>query len=326
MEIGRFLCLIVDEVGVQICMIQHEDAVTSAPLVVVGASGRLGAALVRHFSHGTDLIGLGREELDLADHRQVQEVLEGLEFDRLILAAALTTVDYCEDHAGEAHLINAAAAGLIAEICAKKSAHMTYISTDFVFDGSKESPYTEEDETRAISVYGESKLAGERSVLAASCEHLVVRTSWLYGAGRAAFPEWIIQEALSKETLSLPAEKIGCPTSVEDLAELLEPLIFATGKPAGGVVHLCNSEPCSWLEWGQACLDLAGEAGIVLKVPVINAGNLEAIRAFVARRPVNSALSTSKYTRLTGIAPRPWRLALSEHLLRQHQPSKHAVA
>lgn len=222
-------------------MILHEDAVTKAPLVVVGASGRLGGALVGHLK-GTipSLMGLGRDALNLADHRQIEKVLGGMDFDRLILTAALTAVDYCEAHSREAHLINADAAGLIARICASKSAHMTYISTDFVFDGNKDYPYTEDDETQPISVYGESKLVGERRVLEAPSDHLVVRTSWLYGSNRPAFPEWIIQQACTKETLMLPAEKFACPTSVGDLAALLEPLIFNSGKSAEGIVHFCR--------------------------------------------------------------------------------------
>jgi dTDP-4-dehydrorhamnose reductase len=283
-------------------------------LVVIGAAGRLGSALVGSYSKHHRVIGLTRSELNLVDPDSIRRALEPLDFDRLILPGALTAVDYCEDHEDEAFAVNADGPKLIAEICADKGAHVTYISTDFVFDGISERAYCETAIARPLSVYGASKLEGEEGVLAVSEHNLVARVSWLYGASKPAFPEWIVGQALKQEQLALPEEKLGSPTSAEDVVDLLGKLLgLEGGMPASGVFHLSNSGHCSWQEWGQFCLDQASAAGLPLKTTKMGANNLEDIVAFVASRPINSVLSTEKFTRHTGVTPRPWQEALREH-------------
>ena len=287
-------------------------------LVIIGAAGRLGSALCDRFSRSHHVVGLTRADLDIADPESIRRGLENLEYDRLILPGAITAVDYCESHEDEAFAVNADGPKLIAEISAKKGAHVTYISTDFVFGGFSSRAYTEDKIPRPLSVYGASKLEGEENVLGVSNDNLVARVSWLYGAGKPAFPEWIIQQALEKSELALPAEKIGCPTSTQDVVEYLGLLLgLDNGKsPAAGIYHLTNSGQCSWQEWGQFCLDQAVEAGLELKTTQIDGNWLDDITAFVAPRPVNSVLDTSKFTRFTGVTPRPWKDALSEHFSR----------
>lgn len=260
------------------------------------------------------MIGLTRKELDLADPESIRRALEPLEYDRLILPGALTAVDYCEDHEDEAFAINADGPKLIAEISAEKGAHVTYISTDFVFGGLSERAYTEEKVPKPLSVYGASKLEGEESVLGVSQDNLVARVSWLYGAGKAAFPEWIIQQAMKQTSLALPEEKIGSPTYTGDVVDYLASLLSLNGgTPSGGIFHLSNSGQCTWQQWGQFCIDQAAAAGLPLKTRVIAANGLEDITAFVAKRPINSVLSTEKFTRHTGVTPRSWQDAMREH-------------
>lgn len=286
----------------------------SLKLVVIGAAGRLGSALMKSYSANHRIIGLTRSELNLADPESIRRVLEPLEYDRLILPGALTAVDYCEDHEDEAFAINADGPKLIAEISAAKGAHVTYISTDFVFGGFSMEPYTEDGLARPLSVYGASKLEGEESVLGVSPDNLSARVSWLYGSGKAAFPEWIIQQAMKQTALDLPEEKIGCPTYTEDVVEYLALLLgLDGGTPAGGIYHLSNSGSCTWQQWGQLCLDEAEAAGVLLKTKQIGANCLEDIAAFVAKRPINSVLSTEKFTERTGLVPRHWKEAMKEH-------------
>lgn len=286
-------------------------------MAVVGAGGRLGRAFCDALAGRATVFPLSRRELDLASPGAIRKILGGLDFDHLVMTAALTAVDHCEDEPEEAHQLNAGAPGLIAGICEAKGARMVHFSTDFVFDGGKEGAYSEQDEPSPISVYGASKLAGEQRVLAASPRHLVVRTSWVYGPHRPAFPEWIVAQAVAKDSLSLPAEKLGAPTYTVDLVDMTLRLMFpASGEPAGGLFHLCNDGSCSWREWGQACLDLAAAAGVPLKAREIQPGALGDIAAFKARRPVNSVMSTARYTRLAGQPPRAWREALADHVSR----------
>lgn len=284
-------------------------------LVIVGAAGRLGEALVKRFSQTHTVCGLSRNDLDLADPESIRRTLEPLQYDRLILPGGLTAVDYCEDHEDEAFAVNSDAPQLIAEISAAKGAHVTYISTDFVFDGLYFKAYHESCEARPLGVYGASKLEGEENVLAVSDRNLVVRTSWLFGPGKPGFPEWIIQQALKQKKLSLPEEKTGSPTYTEDVAEYLALLLGldSGGAPAGGIYHLSNSGQCTWQEWGQFCLDEAAAAGLPIKTRRMGANCLEDIAAFVAERPVNSVLDTSKFTRFAGFVPRHWQEAMRDH-------------
>ena len=279
--------------------------------------------MLDRYSTSHHVVGLTRADLDLANPESIRRALGGLEYDRLILPGALTQVDYCESHEDEAFAVNADGPKLIAEISAEKNAHVTYISTDFVFGGFSSRAYTEERVPRPLSVYGASKLEGEENVLGVSKDNLVVRLSWLYGSGKPAFPEWIIQQAQKHSELALPAEKIGSPTYTEDLVEYLGLLLgLDTGNsPAGGTFHLANSGHCTWQEWGQFCLDRAADAELSLMTGKVEANWLDDISAFVAKRPVNSVLDTGKFTQFTGVVPRPWKVAMNEHFSRTLGPS-----
>ena len=283
-------------------------------VVIIGSAGRLGSALAESYSRDVDVIAFGRNELDLTDPEAIRRALEPLEYDRLILPGALTLVDYCETHEEEAFAANANGPKLIAEISAGKGAHVTYVSTDFVFDGSSPVAYDEEQAAHPLSVYGASKKKGEDLVLGVSDRNLVVRVSWLYSGGKPAFPEWIIGQAKENEKLALPGAKIGSTTRAGDVVGYLRPLLGLDGEfPADGIFHIANSGQCSWQEWGQFCIDEALARGLVLKGHKVEANRLEDIKAFVAPRPLNSVLDTSKFTAFTGITPRPWQEAMKEH-------------
>src|SRR5437588_1014796 len=156
-------------------------------IVIVGSGGRLGAALTRQYRREFDTIGLNHALLDLAKPNQIRDRLGPVDFDLLINCAAMTNVDLCESKRAEAFAINAEAPKVLAEICREKNAKLIHFSTDYVFDGEKREPYTEEDEAKPISVYGDSKLAGEKNVLAAQDGHLIVRVSWVFGPDRPSF-------------------------------------------------------------------------------------------------------------------------------------------
>jgi dTDP-4-dehydrorhamnose reductase len=285
-------------------------------VVVVGSGGRLGSSLVKFLKRDHQVLGFDRKQLDLGSIRSIDEALGELDFDRLFLTGALTGVDYCETHEQEAFAVNATGPGRIAEIAADKGAHVTYISTDMVFGGSKPDPYVESDMPDPISVYGASKLAGETAVLGGSQANLVARVSWVYGPGRPAFPEWIIDKACSEANLTLPGDKVCCPTYTLDLIEWLTALAFdGPGGPASGIYHLCNSSPCTWREWGQFCIDTARDAGIPVIAAEIVGVPVDSVPAFVAKRPVNSAMGTGKFSLLTGHRPRKWKDALRDFVM-----------
>src|SRR5205823_1169437 len=160
-------------------------------IVITGSGGRLGAALTREYREKFDVIAFNHAQLDLAKPDQVREKLSPLEFDLLINCAAMTNVDLCEEQPDQALRVNAEAPGLLAEICRDKKAKLIHFSTDYVFDGEKREPYHESDPANPLSVYGESKRAGEENVIAVSEQSLVVRVSWVFGPHRPSFVDGV---------------------------------------------------------------------------------------------------------------------------------------
>jgi dTDP-4-dehydrorhamnose reductase len=279
-------------------------------IVIVGAGGRLGAALTRGYSKEFDVVGFNHAQLDLGKPEELRATLGGLEFDALINTAAQTNVDRCETHQEEAFALNAEAPRVIAEISSAKRARFIHISTDYVFDGAKREPYREEDEARPISVYGESKREGERRALTANERALIVRVSWVFGPNRPSFVDWAIGQARERDEVKAIADKWATPTYTLDLVELLEPLIGS--DEITGVLHLANRGECSWQEYAQWALDCCRAEGIPVKAQTIGKSSLAEMKSFIAQRPVYSVLSSAKYASLTGMTPRPWQETVAD--------------
>lgn len=296
-------------------------------IVILGAGGRLGAALMREYRRKYDVDGFNHTQLDLSNLNGVRERLRATNFDVLINAAAFTNVDLCETEQDRAFLINAEAPSVLAKICCDKRAKLIHFSTDYVFDGEKRAPYTEQDEAKPISVYGESKLAGEKNVLATENRHLVVRVSWVFGPHRPSFIDGIIKRAQENREVDAIADKFSTPTYTVDIAEMVGRVLDAWSRRAlapdhlgagrlQGIVHFANAGECSWQEYGQWALDCCHEAGVPLEAKAVGALKLKDMANWVARRPVYSVLSTAKYTKFTGMPPRTWREAVADYIRR----------
>jgi dTDP-4-dehydrorhamnose reductase len=283
-------------------------------IVILGVGGRLGAALLREYREKHDIVGFNHAQLDLASLGDVRRTLDAMNFDVLINAAAFTNVDACETERERALLINGEAPGVLAQICNAKDAKLIHFSTDYVFDGEKRVPYKEEDEANPISLYGQSKLAGERSVLAGENGHLVVRVSWVFGPDRPSFIDAMIKRAQQDENVDAVSDKFSTPTYTDDIAGML-PQFFDRGV-GGGILHFASAGKCSWREYAQWALDCCRDAGVSLKVRTVGAVELADMTNWTARRPVYSVLSTGKYWELTGTAPRPWREAVADYITR----------
>ncbi|MGH8094905.1 MAG: dTDP-4-dehydrorhamnose reductase [Chthoniobacterales bacterium] len=287
-------------------------------VVVLGAGGRLGAALAREYAASCVVTGFNHAQLDLAQLENLRAALASRHFDVLINAAALTNVDYCEDHRAEARRVNAEAPRILAEICREKQARFIHVSTDYVFDGEKRLPYAEEDAASAISVYGESKRAGELLILETYERALVIRVSWVFGPDRPSFVDAILERARSEEKVAAVADKFSTPTYTLDIARLLRPLLEENAT--GGLIHLANRGACSWQEYAQWALDCSRRYGAPMKAKTVAALSLGQMKNFVARRPVYTVLATEKYQRLTGHAPRDWHDAVSEYVRDHYRP------
>jgi dTDP-4-dehydrorhamnose reductase len=280
-------------------------------IAIIGGNGRLGASLAREYQRAFSVTALARSQLDLSMLDQVRSRLCEIEFDLLVNCAGLTNVDYCESHREEAFLVNAEAPKAVAEICREKSARLVHISTDYVFDGKQDTSYIEEDPPAPLSVYAESKLAGENEVLAVSPNNLVVRLSWVFGPDKPSFIDQIIQRAREDEIVAAVADKFSSPTYTIDAANWLR---LAWENNAHGILHLCNSGECSWQEWAQYAIDVCRNLGVPLKADCVGKLSLADMKNFVARRPVYTVLSTAKFAALTGVKPRHWRDAVAEYI------------
>jgi dTDP-4-dehydrorhamnose reductase len=283
-------------------------------IVILGAGGRLGAALAREFRQKCDVAGFNHAQFDLSNIADVRTRLRARSFDVLINAAAFTNVDLCETERERAFLINAEAPGVLASICGEKDAKLIHFSTDYVFDGKKRTPYAEEDEANPISFYGESKLAGEKNVLAVDDRHLVVRVSWVFGPDRPSFIDAMIKRAQENNKVDAIADKFSTPTYTQDIARMLPQFFDRTVE--GGILHFANAGKCSWQEYAQWALDCCARRGELLKAKGVGALELNNMKGWVARRPVYSVLSTARFSALTGTPPRAWRDAVADYITR----------
>ena len=282
----------------------------SAGVMVLGAGGMLGSAVVAAgASRERRVVGLTRSDLDITDseslRRRVAEERPGV----VVNCAAYTQVDACEEHEDEATEVNGHAAGRAAAICDAAQARFVHVSTDYVFDGAATRPYEVEHPTAPIQAYGRSKLVGEQAVLGAA-ETLVVRTSWLFGAGGPNFVDTMLRLAGERPALQVVADQIGCPTYTPFLAEALLDLAEDEcwlGLRHGRVAHYANPEPVSWHAFAEAIMAAAG-----LSV-VVEAVGSDALQR-PARRPAYSVLSTTATAAVLGRPVRPWRDGLARYL------------
>ena len=287
-------------------------------MVVIGSGGRLGAAVARQLRQsGHAVIAFDRKGLDLSRPEIIDDRLQPLAFDSVVLTAALTGLDDAERRPDAACAINAGGPERVAAIAHRRGARLIHVSTDYVYAGEKAGLRTESDPTGPLSVYGKSKLEGERRVLAASDgQALVLRTSWVFGPDRPAFPDMIVGQARKSDRVSAIADKFSSPTSALDAAQWIESLLDR--REVAGVLNFCNDGACSWQEYGQKALDLAAEAGIPLKARQVGALKLADMAGFIAQRPVHTAMDVEKLAHTLGFRPRPWQEALRAYIGRYY--------
>lgn len=280
-------------------------------IAVTGAAGMLGKALAYRLPRvipGAHVIPFTRSDFDITDERAINLAIHESRPDVLVNSAAYTGVDQAEKEREDSYKVNAIAPGYIAEACASIGARMIHISTDYVFDGSKSEPYTEEDEPSPIGAYARSKAAGEKEALEKCPDTLLVRTAWLYGHGGANFVRTILDKGLKLGKLQIVNDQFGSPTYTEDLAAAIGELIE---KETKGIVHAANSGYCTWHELAVEALRLAGLHHV--EVDRVDSDSYPTL----AYRPKNSRLDTSKLASIIGAPLRDWRAALAEFIDRE---------
>ncbi|WP_186348147.1 dTDP-4-dehydrorhamnose reductase [Pseudomonas lundensis] len=279
-------------------------------ILISGKTGQVAMELQKRLADMGELIVLGRDELDLSQPEQIRAQVRAHAPDLIINAAAYTAVDQAESDVDAANAINATAPGIFAEEAKALGIPLIHYSTDYVFDGSKETPYTEDDITHPLSVYGHSKALGEKAIAATGCQHLILRTSWVYSSHGKNFLLTMQRLLQEKPELRIVADQIGAPTWAGTIAQSTRALIerWQTGHPGPwGVYHLTAHGQTSWFGFAQAI----GEQLIALGKPC---AVLEAIPSSdyptPAKRPLNSRLDCSRLAADWGVTQPDWHTAL----------------
>lgn len=288
-------------------------------VLVTGASGLLGAEVVERFraanlevvgatrrphaqpsTRGTEQLSTSEVSLDITRPDAVRAVFDAVRPEIVVHCAAMTQVDACERQPQEAYRVNAFGAEVIASNCQRIGAVCVYISTDYVFDGSKRAPYHEYDAENPLSVYGRSKFAGEQAVRTLCPRHYIVRVAWLYGKQRKSFPQFVLEQARAGNPPPVISDQVGSPTYVADVADRLLQLLQTD---CYGTYHLTNTEPVSRYEFARALLQVAGFSIEPMPIPFRQWHT-------PAPRPIYSALISWRLE-WAGVEPMPsWRDAM----------------
>lgn len=275
-------------------------------VVLGGETGLLGQALVRALNKaGAEIAATSRKNLDPLDTEALTAFLEREEPSLVFNAVAHTQVDQAEDEPDAARRLNADLPETLGRLALRQGFRLVHYSTDFVFDGRKETAYGEEDEPNPLSVYGKTKLAGERKLRGLGEDAaLIIRTAWLFGPGRINFVSKILGLARGRKALSVVHDQTGSPTYSPDLARHSLALVEAG---ASGIVHVVNTGRATWCELAAEAIRIAGIDCRIEAIPA-SAYPTKAVR------PANSQLDTSRLTALTGASPRPWAQALRDYI------------
>jgi dTDP-4-dehydrorhamnose reductase len=284
-------------------------------VLVTGAGGQLGHDLLLAAERrGDDAVGVTHADVDVTDRHALLAVVDAVAPDVVVNAAAWTAVDACEGDADRAFAVNGAAVGGVVEACRRRRAHLVQVSTDYVFDGTLDRPYREDDATNPQSVYGASKLAGEREAAELGEAALVARTAWVAGEHGNNMVKTILRLAGEHDELSFVADQRGCPTFTADLAPLLLQL---AAERRTGTFHVTNQRPVSWYEFAREVVAAAGRDPSMVR-PITTA-ELDPPRP--APRPANSVLDNAAL-RAAGVPLlRDFREPLAELVGRLTHPS-----
>ncbi|MFI3318360.1 MAG: dTDP-4-dehydrorhamnose reductase [Rikenellaceae bacterium] len=276
----------------------------SKTVLVTGANGQLGNEMRRVAKSSSDrYIFTDVAELDITDYGAISALVSTERVDVIVNCAAYTNVDKAEDDVDFANLLNNTAAGYLAMAAKVSDATLIHISTDYVFDGSAHTPYTEEQPTAPIGVYGKTKLAGEISVADSGCNHIIIRTSWLYSAWGGNFVKTMQRLSSERDTLSVIFDQVGTPTYAGDLADAIAHIIATDQLDKSGVYHFSDEGVCSWYDFA---VEIASESGNFCDISPIHSCEFPS----KVTRPHYSVLDKTKFKESFGVKIPHWSVSL----------------
>ncbi|MDY3122958.1 MAG: dTDP-4-dehydrorhamnose reductase [[Actinobacillus] rossii] len=283
-----------------------------AKFLITGAKGQVGHCLTEQLMGKAEILAVDRDELDITDQSAVKKMVEFFKPDVIINAAAHTAVDRAETEVELSEMINVNGPQYLAEAANEIGAVILHISTDYVFDGTGTSEYNEEDKPNPQGVYGRTKLEGEFAVQAANPQHIILRTSWVFGEHGHNFVKTMLRLAKERESLGIVGDQFGGPTYAGDIAKALIEManqILAGKENAFGVYHFTGKPYVSWYEFAKAIFAEAEMQKIIERQPLVNCIATSDYPT-PAKRPTNSRLNLEKIDRTFGIQPSDWRTAL----------------
>ena len=280
-------------------------------ILLTGADGQLGHELQQTLAPLGEVIALTRQELDLSQGEQIRQLVQQVRPSMIVNSAAYTAVDKAESEVELAQAVNGMAPKIMAEEAEKIGALLLQVSTDYVFDGQKNTPYLETDPTHPLSSYGKSKLAGEIGIQQVTDNYLILRTAWVYGVyGKGNFVKTMLRLGQDREELRVVADQVGSPSWAKDIADAIAQLLQSETT---GIYHFTNSGVVSWYDFAIAIFEEARALGFPLKVqrviPITTADY-----PTPAVRPAYSVLSGKKITETLGDYPPYWRDSLRKML------------
>jgi dTDP-4-dehydrorhamnose reductase len=291
-------------------------------ILLFGRDGQVGKELRRTLPPLGDVVACGRVEADFSEPERIRAIVRDVRPDVVVNAAAYTAVDKAESEPVLAHTINAASVGAIAQECARIGAWLVHYSTDYVYDGSKRTPYVETDATNPLSVYGRTKLAGEDAIRASGAEHLIFRTCWVYAVHGVNFISKILQRAAERRTLEVFDDQHGAPTDAALIADVTAIALRASAGDASGAVglagtyHLAPTGDTTWYDYACEIVAIARAAGLPV---MVDTDGVRRSRTVVspgqAVRPAYSVLSTALLTKKFGCEMPHWRSGLDRVVL-----------
>lgn len=277
-------------------------------ILVLGRNGQLGRCLQDQFKKTNyQVIFASRNDIDLSDNKLLATKILSINPDILINAAAYTDVDNAEKNAEEANLINNLAVATIANICNDLGSWLIHISTDYVFDGTSNTPYHESDQTNPKGIYGESKLSGEISIKSSGANYLIIRTAWVFSEYGNNFLKTMLKLGSNNHELSIVGDQVGCPTYAQDIAKAIISILpyIKSNKCTSNTFNFCGDCACSWYEFAEAIFTESSRVG--LKTPNIINSIVTKDYPTLAVRPAYSVLDCSKIKNSFNIEPSNWR-------------------
>ena len=281
-------------------------------ILLTGAAGQLGRELKRSLACLGEVIARDRQQLDLARAAALRDAVRAVAPTVIVNAAAYTAVDQAETEPTVADAINAQAPAILAEEAKRLGALLIHYSTDYVFDGRKATPYTEDDIPAPLAAYGRSKRAGELAIAASGCRHLIFRTSWVYGLHGVNFLKTMLRLGQERNELRVVDDQFGAPTWTRHLADATA-LIAGRKEVPNGLYHLAAAGETSWHGYAEAIFAEAQRSGLMDKTPVVHR-IASANYPLPAPRPANSRLDCAKFRRDFGLALPDWRTGLIDCL------------